>query len=86
MPGLTEWAMSAQPGEMREYFRGYLPYCDPREDDPGAEARDLFQAGYVLLVQKRIQHFEYSYICIAKRDKERPFDPTQREDFWGFGK
>jgi hypothetical protein len=80
--GLTAWAMSAQPGEMREYYRGYLPY----REGAGDEAQDLFQAGYVTLVQKRIQNFEYVYICIAKKDKERPFDPTQREDFWGFGK
>jgi hypothetical protein len=78
--GLTAWAMSAQPGAVREYFRGYLPNWPGKGD----EAQDLFQAGYVTLVQKRIQNFEYVYICIAKKDKERPFDPTEREDFWGF--
>jgi hypothetical protein len=80
--GLTAWAMSAQPGEVREYYRGYLPYWP----GSGDEAQDLFQAGYVTLVQRRIQDFEYAYIAISKKDKERPFDPTQREDFWGFGR
>jgi hypothetical protein len=80
--GLTAWAMSAKPGEMREYFRGYLPVWPEK----AMEARALFQAGYVALVQKRIQDFEYVYICIAKKDKERPFDATAREDFWGFGR
>jgi hypothetical protein len=80
--GLTAWAMSAQPGEMREYFRGYLPVWPEK----AMEAQALFSSGYVELVQKRIGDFAYSYLAVVKKDKARPFDITAREDFWGFGR
>ena len=77
--GLTQWAMGAQAGEMKAYYTGYLPYA---ENGEGEEARDLFNAGYVLLVQRRLNNFVYAYFAIKKADLKRPFNPTLRECFW----
>lgn len=82
MTSLTAWALAAKPGDRQEYFRGYLPHWD---DYRGGEARDLFNAGYILLAQQRVRAFEYVYLAIKKKDLNRPFDATARECFWDFG-
>ena len=73
---LQVWAIN-NPGEAIIYASGYIPGLvggvqDPALAEAGLQARQLFEAGLVELVQRKNGPFEYDYIMIAKREPQKP--------------
>jgi hypothetical protein len=87
MNPIVEWARAADPGEAMTHFRGDLAAsryvaqiarCDQEEVrtldaqlQPARDAWDAYEAGAVLLVQRRVAPLVFAYTAIATKAARR---------------
>ena len=89
--GFLAWLNHASPGDAREYFRGFLArdVCSLTSSFQDQERRQLVavarrawgaaQQGQVHLVQQRHGPEDTSYLAIARRNPNSPFNRSRSD-------